>query len=109
MAVRPPIRRFAVVAVTIDRQHLSNGRVELRRHEKSCGPGRLLETMRPSRPIRESRSGQLAYASSAALSMPSSGLDDRAIHDLCAIVAYFNFVNRIADGLGVELEDRPAP
>ncbi len=32
------------------------------------------------------------------------GLDDRAIHDLCAIVAYFNFVNRIADGLGVELE-----
>ena len=32
------------------------------------------------------------------------GLDDRAIHDLCAIVAYFGFVNRIADGLGVELE-----
>lgn len=33
------------------------------------------------------------------------GLDDRAIHDACAIVAYFAFVNRIADGLGVELED----
>ena len=32
------------------------------------------------------------------------GRDDRAIHDLCAIVSYFNFVNRIADGLGVELE-----
>ena len=32
------------------------------------------------------------------------GLDDRAIHDLCACVAYFAFVNRIADGLGVELE-----
>ena len=32
------------------------------------------------------------------------GFDDRGIHDLCAIVAYFNFVNRIADGLGVELE-----
>lgn len=30
--------------------------------------------------------------------------DDRAIHDICAIVAYFAFVNRIADGLGVELE-----
>ena len=30
--------------------------------------------------------------------------DDRAIHDLCAITAYFAFVNRIADGLGVELE-----
>ena len=32
------------------------------------------------------------------------GLDDRAIHDLCSCVAYFAFVNRIADGLGVELE-----
>ncbi len=34
-----------------------------------------------------------------------AGLDDRAIHDACAIVAYFAFVNRIADGLGVELEE----
>ncbi len=33
------------------------------------------------------------------------GLDDRAIHDVCAITAYFNFVNRMADGLGVELEE----
>jgi alkylhydroperoxidase family enzyme len=33
-----------------------------------------------------------------------SGFDDRAIHDACAIVGYFAFVNRIADGLGVELE-----
>ena len=32
------------------------------------------------------------------------GMDDRAIHDACAIVAYFAFVNRMADGLGVELE-----
>jgi len=32
------------------------------------------------------------------------GFDDRAIHDLAAIVGYFAFVNRIADGLGVELE-----
>lgn len=30
---------------------------------------------------------------------------DRAIHDLCAITAYYAFVNRIADGLGVELEE----
>lgn len=36
----------------------------------------------------------------------AAGLDDRAIHDLCAVVAYFNFVNRTASGLGVELEDR---
>jgi uncharacterized peroxidase-related enzyme len=33
-----------------------------------------------------------------------AGLDDRAIHDACAVTAYFNFVNRMADGLGVELE-----
>jgi uncharacterized peroxidase-related enzyme len=32
------------------------------------------------------------------------GLDDRAIHDACGVIAYFAFVNRIADGLGVELE-----
>lgn len=35
----------------------------------------------------------------------SAGFTDRAIHDICAITAYFAFVNRIADGLGVELED----
>ncbi|TNF73078.1 MAG: peroxidase [Acidobacteria bacterium] len=32
------------------------------------------------------------------------GFEDRAIHDICAITAYYAFVNRIADGLGVELE-----
>ena len=30
--------------------------------------------------------------------------NDRAIHDICAVTAYYAFVNRIADGLGVELE-----
>ena len=33
-----------------------------------------------------------------------TGFDDRAIHDICVIAAYFAFVNRLADGLGVELE-----
>jgi len=33
-----------------------------------------------------------------------NGFDDRAIHDICCIAAYFAFVNRVADGLGVELE-----
>jgi len=32
------------------------------------------------------------------------GLDDRAILDACQVIAYFNFVTRLADGLGVELE-----
>jgi uncharacterized peroxidase-related enzyme len=35
----------------------------------------------------------------------AAGLDDRAILDLCQVVAYFNFVNRMAEGLGVELEE----
>ncbi len=34
----------------------------------------------------------------------AAGLDDRAIVDANQVVAYFNYVNRIADGLGVELE-----
>ena len=34
----------------------------------------------------------------------SHGLDDRTVHDLACIVAYFAFVNRVSDGLGVELE-----
>ncbi|MEP6691740.1 MAG: peroxidase-related enzyme [Gemmatimonadaceae bacterium] len=28
--------------------------------------------------------------------------DDRGIHDICALAAYFAFANRVADGLGVE-------
>ncbi len=35
----------------------------------------------------------------------AAGFDDRAIVDANQVVAYFNYVNRIADGLGVELED----
>jgi len=31
-------------------------------------------------------------------------LSDTAIHDAVAIIGYFNFVNRIALGLGVEME-----
>ena len=34
----------------------------------------------------------------------AGGLDDRAIVDANQVVAYFNYVNRVADGLGVELE-----
>jgi uncharacterized peroxidase-related enzyme len=36
----------------------------------------------------------------------ASGLADREIVDLNQVVAYFNYVNRVADGLGVELEAR---
>lgn len=32
------------------------------------------------------------------------GFDDRAIHDATQIVGYFNYINRVADALGVEPE-----
>ena len=35
----------------------------------------------------------------------AEGWDDRAIHDACQVISYFHYVNRVADGLGVELED----
>ena len=33
------------------------------------------------------------------------GLDDRAIHDATQVIGYFNYINRVADALGVEPED----
>ncbi|MBK8915377.1 MAG: hypothetical protein IPM64_12395 [Phycisphaerales bacterium] len=35
----------------------------------------------------------------------SAGWSDAAIHDAAQVVAYFNYINRIADALGVEPED----
>jgi alkylhydroperoxidase family enzyme len=34
----------------------------------------------------------------------AAGFDDRAIHDATQVIAYFNYINRIADPLGVEPE-----
>lgn len=33
------------------------------------------------------------------------GFSDAAILDICQVTAYYAFVNRLADGLGVELEE----
>jgi uncharacterized peroxidase-related enzyme len=38
------------------------------------------------------------------VALRQAGFDDRAIHDICNVAAYYAYVNRIADGLGVELE-----
>jgi uncharacterized peroxidase-related enzyme len=32
------------------------------------------------------------------------GFSDAAILDICQVASYYNYVNRLADGLGVELE-----
>lgn len=34
----------------------------------------------------------------------AAGWQDHEIHDACQVVAYFNYVNRLADGLGVAPE-----
>jgi uncharacterized protein YciW len=34
----------------------------------------------------------------------ATGWSDRAIHDIAQVIAYYNYVNRVADGLGVTLE-----
>ncbi|RMD97954.1 MAG: peroxidase [Deltaproteobacteria bacterium] len=33
-----------------------------------------------------------------------AGFDDRAIHDAAQVAAYFNYINRVADALGLEPE-----
>jgi len=32
------------------------------------------------------------------------GFADRAIHDAVQVIAYFNYINRVADALGIEQE-----
>lgn len=35
----------------------------------------------------------------------AAGFGDAAILDICQVTSYYNYVNRLADGLGVDLED----
>ena len=35
----------------------------------------------------------------------SHRFSDEAIHDAVQVAAYFNYINRVCDGLGVDLED----
>jgi len=36
-----------------------------------------------------------------------AGFGDAAIHDAVQVIGYFNYINRIADGLGVDPEPEP--
>ena len=42
-------------------------------------------------------------------SLRSAGLDDVVIHDAIQVIAYFNYINRIADAIDVELEPEYPP
>lgn len=39
----------------------------------------------------------------------ASGFDDVAIHDAIQVIAYFNYINRVADAVHVELEPEMPP
>ncbi len=61
--------------------------------------GALLEfaeklTLRPSEMV----SGDLEL-------LRAQGFSDRAIHDAVQVISYFNYINRVADALGVDLEE----
>jgi len=38
-----------------------------------------------------------------------AGLSDRAINDATQVISFFNYINRIADGLGIDLEPGMKP
>jgi len=38
------------------------------------------------------------------LELRGQGFDDAGILDICQVTCYYNYVNRLASGLGVELE-----
>jgi uncharacterized peroxidase-related enzyme len=46
-----------------------------------------------------------SVTSSEVETLHTVGFSDAAILDICQITAYYAFVNRLADGLGVELEN----
>jgi uncharacterized peroxidase-related enzyme len=39
----------------------------------------------------------------------AAGFDDVAIHDLIQVVSYFNYINRVADAVHVDLEPEMEP
>lgn len=41
--------------------------------------------------------------------LSKAGFHNAAILDICQVAAYYAFVNRLADGLGIELENQPGP
>ena len=53
---------------------------------------------------RSSRARQPRWARTTFGGCGRPGLDDVAIHDATQIIGFFNYINRVADALGVEPE-----
>lgn len=71
-------------------------------------------------PLEEAEKALCAYAEKLTLrpqemteadvlQLREVGWSDREIHDACQVTAYFNYVNRLADGLGVDPEEETIP
>jgi uncharacterized peroxidase-related enzyme len=43
------------------------------------------------------------------VALRAAGFDDLAIHDAIQVVSYFNYINRVADAVDVELEPEMEP
>jgi uncharacterized peroxidase-related enzyme len=50
-----------------------------------------------------------AMSAADAEALREAGFDDVAIHDAIQVVAYFNYINRVADAVHVELEPEMPP
>lgn len=96
--------------------HLQDLRVEV--HDDA-----LAEAVRRdyrAAPVDSATRAALAYAEKLTLRPAEVGVEDvaalrrhgwsdRDVHDLAQAAAYFNYINRIADGLGVDLEPDMPP
>ena len=77
-------------------------------------PGQLLDD-HATAPIDAAERAMLDYASKVTREpvavtqadvdgLKAHGFSDAAVLDICQVAAYFAYANRLADGLGVELE-----
>ncbi|MCL1601000.1 MAG: peroxidase [Actinomycetia bacterium] len=74
-----------------------------------------IETEWRSAGLSEQRTAMLTYVEKLTLApgdmsegdvaaLRNAGFTDRDVLDICTVTAYYAYVNRIADGLGVQLE-----
>jgi hypothetical protein len=99
--------------------HAADFRSEVRDGDADALSEALLHDWRTA-PLSEADRALCAHAEALALRpaamraadlepLRAAGFDDRAIHDATQAIAYFSYINRVADGLGVDLEPGMPP